>query len=93
MLVGLSIRCIWVQSLLELGVALVKVAGQSLVPADQRFAELGGGVPHDQEGRGHNRAASAHTLPSAVGVGTHDPNTTGPVKAQSYQPLCIQVHF
>lgn len=45
-LVGLSIRSVGIQRLLELQVALIQLAGQQLVPVDESLAELGGCVPH-----------------------------------------------
>lgn len=46
MLVGLSIRSVGIQSLLELQVALIQLAGQQFIPVDESLTELGGRVPH-----------------------------------------------
>lgn len=45
-LVGLSICSVGIQSLLELLVALIQMAGQQLISIDESLAELGRCVPH-----------------------------------------------
>lgn len=45
-LVLLSVRCVRVQAVPELRVALIQLPGQCLVAAHQRLAELGGRVAH-----------------------------------------------
>lgn len=45
-LVGLSVCRVGIQSLLELRVALIQVAGQHVVAIDESLAELGRRVPH-----------------------------------------------
>ena len=45
-LVLLSIRCVWVQAIPELRVALIQLPGQGLVATHQGLAELGGCVAH-----------------------------------------------
>ena len=45
-LVGLSICSVGIQSLLELLVALVQLAGQHLIPVDESLTELGRCVAH-----------------------------------------------
>lgn len=45
-LVGFSVGRVGVQSLSELLVALIQMAGQYLVPVDESLTELGRCVPH-----------------------------------------------
>lgn len=45
-LVGLSVCRVGVQSLPELLVALIQLAGQYFIPIDESLTELGRSVPH-----------------------------------------------
>lgn len=45
-LVGLSVCGVWIQSLLELWVALIQMAGQHLIPIDESLTELCRYVSH-----------------------------------------------
>ncbi len=56
-LIGLPIRCVGLQSLFKLGVALIKLASQYFVSTDKCFTKLGGGIPHGRSCSGSRRAA------------------------------------
>lgn len=45
-LVRLAVRGVWIQSLSELLVVLIQLAGERLVPIDQSLTELGCRVAH-----------------------------------------------
>ncbi len=56
-LIGLPIRCVGLQSLFKLGVALIKLASQDFVSTDKCFTKLGGGISHGRICGGSRRAA------------------------------------
>lgn len=84
-LVLLSVRCIWVQAVPELRVALIQLPGQGLITTHQGLAKLGGCVAHGfklAKGRLKGAVADAR-LPACLPAPPSSSSSSSPVHHRS----------